>query len=80
MLKPKAPAPAAAPPKVTGTFVTCAKVSQGLYEAFSITVVDGVVVSIRSTSRAPDGPAMAVGVASRDLWTCAKTQTSESFK
>lgn len=55
-------------PKVSGTFHTVAKVSHLLYEAVEVELKDGVVVSVKSVSRAPDLAATAVGHCSRRIW------------
>jgi hypothetical protein len=61
-------------PNLSGTFYTVAKESHLLYLAYEVTVKNGVVESVRCISRAPDSSSIAVGLASRELWTNLRTQ------
>ena len=56
------------PIEVTGKFVTVAKNSHLLYEAFEIEVYKVIVVSCKPLSRAPDLSQIAIGSCQRQLW------------
>jgi hypothetical protein len=70
--EPKQPVP------VTGTFFTVAKQSHLLYEAFEITVKDGVVTDVKNISRAPDLAHTAVAICQRELWVKLRVQNKET--
>lgn len=53
---------------VTAKCYLVAKDSHLLFEAFEVTLVDGVVSEIRNLSRAPDLAASAIGQASSAMW------------
>jgi hypothetical protein len=66
--------------KVTGKFYTVGKSGHLLAEAFEIELKDGVVVGVKSLSRAPDLSATAVGICSREIWVNLRTQQTDEIK
>jgi len=74
-----APTPVSTP-TTSGTFFTVVKSEHLLYLAFEIVVVDGVVVSSKSISRAPDLQASAVGICSREIWAAGRRQHAWEMK
>ena len=62
------------PEGITGKFYTVGKTSHLLYEAYEVTIENGVVVNVRSLSRAPDMPQVAVGACTHELQVNLRTQ------
>ena len=56
------------PIEVSGKFVTVAKNSHLLYEAFEVEIYKGIVVAVKTLSRAPDLSQIAIGSCQRELW------------
>jgi hypothetical protein len=64
---------------VTGRFVGVGKSSHLLYEAFEVTLKDGVVVEVKPLSRAPDLAANAVGACAHEIWQALRLQSVKSL-
>lgn len=65
---------------VTAKCYLVAKDSHLLYEAYEVTLVDGVVTDVKCLSRAPDLAASAVGQASAAIWRALRDTTTETLK
>jgi hypothetical protein len=54
-------------------FAVCVVKSGDLFESYSLTIDQGKVTAINSLTRAQDLPAIAIGLAQRDLWVQARS-------
>lgn len=67
-------APASPLAAITGKFYTVGKTGHLLYEAYEVTIENGVVIAARSLSRAPDMPQVAVGACTHEMQVNLRTQ------
>lgn len=79
MSKNPAPKIPTKPPVITKA-VTVRQTSRLSFEAFELTIEDGIVVDETRLTRAPDLCQVAIGHTSRRLWQIGREQRAEDFR